>query len=224
MNSEHHGPIINSRHHGNMPKPNRKPFFIIIFLFLLAMTGYFVMNKTSEQHIEVVEYLEGYKPAEQEELVLPFDSSQMGEIKEYVEDNIITEEEGTAQFYYERAIKKEKSRDFEGAIADYTQAIKLASKHSSEMFNSLNNRGFLRAKNFKDYNSAMKDFNEIIKIETNKTTPNNTRLEAGYSNRAYVKKMKGDKDGACNDLYEALYLGNEKSIDRIEKQIDKVCY
>ena len=224
MNSEHQGPIINSRHHGNMPKPNRKPFFIIIFLFLLVMAGYFVMNKTNSKHIEVIEYLEGYKPAEQEELVLPFDSSQMGEIKEHVEDNIITEEEGTAQFYYERAIKKEKSKDFEGAIEDYTKIIELSSKNSKDRFNGLNGRGFVYAKELKNYKAAMKDFNEIIKIETNKTTPNNTRLEAGYTNRAYVKKMKGDKDGACNDLYEALYLGNEKSIDRIEKQIDKVCY
>lgn len=148
----------------------------------------------------------------------------MGEIKDHIEENIIAEEEGTAKFYYERALKKEKSKDFDGAIKDYTKTIELSSKNSKDMFNGLNGRGFVYAKELKNYKSAMADFNQIIKIETSKTSPNNSRLEAGYTNRAYVKKASGDKDGACNDLYEALYLGNEKSMTFIEKQIDKTCY
>ena len=71
----------------------------------------------------------------------------------------------------------------------------------------------------------MVDFNKIIQIETNRSNGeiNATRLESGYTNRAYVKKMKGDKDGACNDLYDAQALGVESSQAFIEKQIAKNC-
>ena len=93
------------------------------------------------------------------------------------------------------------------------------------MWNSLNNRGIIQAKQLKDYKSAKKDFTRIIQIETNRSYGeiNATRLEAGYTNRAYVKKMQGNKEGACDDLYEALGLGVESSVDFIERQIDKNC-
>lgn len=223
MNGNHTGPIINSRHHGNLPRPNRGPFIIFGIIVLISIVGgfFFFITKAEKQAIDMEE---DYYSIAEEEITLPFDSSQMGEIKDHIEENIITEEEGTAKFYYERALKKEKSKDFDGAVEDYTKAIELSSKNSKDMFNGLNGRGFVYAKEQKNYKAAMADFNQIIKIETSKSSPNNSRLEAGYTNRAYVKKMMGNKEGACNDLYEALYLGNEKSITFIEKQIEKNCY
>lgn len=222
MNGENTGPIINSRHYGNLPKPNKAPYIILGFIILISLVaGFFFMITKSENAIDMQK---DYYSTAEEEATLPFDSTQMGEIKEHLEENIITEEEGTAEFYYERALKKEKSKDFDGAVEDYTKTIELSSKNSKDMFNGLNNRGFIYAKELKNYKSALTDFNQIIKIETSKLSPNNSRLEAGYTNRAYVKKMKGDKDGACNDLYDALFLGNEKSTEFIEKQISKTCY
>jgi hypothetical protein len=53
---------------------------------------------------------------------------------------------------------------------------------------------------------------------------NLTRLEAGYTNRAYVKNIIGDKAGACDDLYLALGVSSANSSSFIEKQIDKNCY
>lgn len=93
------------------------------------------------------------------------------------------------------------------------------------MWNALNNRGIIKAQRFKDYKGALKDFNQIIKTEMNREDGeiNKTRLESGYLNRAYVKSMQGNLDGACDDLYEALGLGVENSTEFIEKQINEVC-
>jgi len=137
----------------------------------------------------------------------------------------LTEIEHTVDFYYDRAIKREEEKDYKGAIADYTKTISLANKYSSEMWNSLNNGGVIKAQQFKDYKNALKDFNKIIEIENNRYDGeiNTTRLEAGYSNRAYVRKMNGDIEGACDDLYEALSMGVEGSEAFIEKQIEKNC-
>ena len=79
------------------------------------------------------------------------------------------------------------------------------------MWNALNNGGIIKAQQFKDYKGALKDFNRIIKIETNRYDGeiNAIRLESGYTNRAYVRKMQGQNDAACDDLYEALSLGVE---------------
>ena len=135
------------------------------------------------------------------------------------------EKELSLDFYYKRASQREGDKDYKGAVKDYEHTILMAKKYSSEMWNSLNNAGIIRAQQFKDYKGALKDFNKIIFIETNRYDGeiNATRLEAGYTNRAYVKKKQGDVDGACDDLFEALGLGVEGSVTFIEKQIDKNC-
>ena len=137
----------------------------------------------------------------------------------------LIEEEQPMDFYYKRALKRDKNDEFKGAVEDYSKTISLAKKYSSEMWYSLNNGGIIKAQEFRDYKGALKDFNRIIEIEINRYDGeiNLTRLEAGYSNRAYIRKMKGDIDGACDDLYEALSLGVEGSEVFIEKQIEKNC-
>ena len=221
MNSEHHGPIINSRHHSNLPKPN-KGIYVIILLIVIALitTGVLAFIQNVSPISDDYEYYEesyGNEPIVTEEITTEAidDGNETAELET---------ETKTASYYYNSGLKYEKVNDYSAALEDYGKAIELAKNNSSEMFNSLNNRGYLNAKHFKDYDAAMVDFNQIIKIENDKTTPNNKRLVAGYSNRAYVKKMKGDKDGACNDLYEALYLADENAISKIDKQIGKVCY
>ncbi|MDG1477563.1 MAG: hypothetical protein P8Q14_10490 [Vicingaceae bacterium] len=93
------------------------------------------------------------------------------------------------------------------------------------MWISLSNGGIIKAQRFKNYKGALIDFNQIIKIETNRINGeiNEVRLESGYINRAYVKNMMGNNEGACDDLYEALGLGIEESVDFIEEKINKVC-
>ena len=219
MNREHHGPIINSRHHSNMPKPN-KGIYVIIFLIVIALiaTGVLAFIQSASPITDDIEYYdEDYnnEPIVTEEITTEAIEG---------ENEILETETKTASYYYKSGLKQEEVNDYAAALEDYGKAIELAKNNSSEMFNSLNNRGYLNAKHFKDYDAALADFNQIIKIENDKLNPNNKRLVAGYSNRAYVKKMKGDKDGACNDLYEALYIADENAISKIDKQIGKVCY
>ncbi len=169
---------------------------------------------TKEDFIE-----ESLKPTTNEE--------QVAEIPEEKEESTvaIVEKEESMEFYFNRALKREKEKDFNGALEDYERTIKKAKKYSVEMWKALNNGGIIKAQQFKNYKGALKDFNTIIKIENNRYDGemNATRLESGYTNRAYVKKMQGNIEGACEDLYEALGLGIEGSQTFIEKQIDNNC-
>ena len=150
---------------------------------------------------------------------------QVEEVIPDVETVDQVEMEQTLEFYYKRAQQREEGKDYEGAVEDYEKTILMAKKYSSEKWNSLNNVGIIKAQQFKDYKGALKHFNKIISIETNRYDGeiNATRLEAGYTNRAFVKKKQGNIDGACDDLYEALGLGVEGSVAFIENQIDKNC-
>jgi tetratricopeptide (TPR) repeat protein len=218
-------PKNNSNYNKNEKGSGKDVFiFIVLVLVIVGLLGLWLMGESEPQEVQVVE-----TPEEQ---IIEIIEEQPAEVIE--EENIPIEveavkeetiEEGTADFFYKRALKKEKAKDYEGAVADYTRTIELAKKYSSEMWNSLNNRGVIKAKQLKDYKGAKKDFNRIIQTETNRYdgNANDIRLEAGYTNRAYVKKMLGDKEGACDDLYDALSLGIEASIDFIEKKINENC-
>ena len=198
---------------------------IIFIFFILYSIGYYLMVVAMPVQNEIVEEQDQgvHLPTIVEELS---DEITKEEIVEAVEEELAEPEIQSADFYYKRALEREKNKDYTGAVEDYTQTIALAKKYSSEMWNSLNNRGIIKAKKQNNYNGAIADFNRIIDIETNRYDGNinATRLEAGYTNRAYVKKLKGDKQGACDDLYEALSLGVESSVAFIEKQIEKNCY
>jgi tetratricopeptide (TPR) repeat protein len=228
MNGKHTGPIINSRHYGNLPKSNKGVFFVavVVVLFGVGLGLYFVAEMQPSSG-DIMADMEEVDSLMDEEFITEETSinEQLKETKRQVEE-IIAEEEGTADYFYQRALKKEQKKDYEGAVKDYTRTIELATRYSSEMWNSLNNRGIINAKQFKDYKMALKDFNKIIEIETNRSDGNRNavRLEAGYTNRAYVKKEKGDKEGACDDLYEALSLGVPESTKFLDKQIEKNCY
>lgn len=229
MYSENRGPIINSRHHGKMPDAgkSRAMKLIAFFAILLAVVFYyFLLQPLEDYKNELIQEENAFSDTSLNDLPpLDLPEEDLEALKEKLEKNMAEEVEGDARFYYDRALKKEKQKDFEGAVIDYEKTIVLAKKHSEEMWAALNNRGVIRAKQFKDYKGAMDDFTRIIEIETNRPDGkiNTTRLESGYTNRAYVRKMKGDRDGACDDLYEALWLGKESSESFIRKQINRNC-
>ena len=226
---EYSNPIINSRYNNNLPN-NNKPFIIVIGLIILAagVAGFLYLHEPQIREdfemdlAEDVAFENGMEVA-----AVPGDLTieKLNDLKEKLENEIAEQEEGTADFFYQRAVKKEKEKDYAGAVEDYTITINKAKKYSAEMWNSLNNRGVIKAKQLKNYRGAKKDFDKIISIETNRYNGeiNEIRLEAGYTNRAYVRKMLGDKEGACDDLYEALSLGVESSVAFIEKKIDQNC-
>ncbi len=222
MNGKHTGPIINSRHNGNLPKSSKAVFIVpVVILVLLIASGLFFVVENEPVKSDFAE-----ESLYDEDLLDT--QSVTGDVEEIIagiEKKMNTKEEGTVDFFYQRALQKENDKDYQGAVDDYTKTIEKATRYSAEMWNALNNRGIINAKQFKNYKVALTDFNKIIEIETNRRDgkTNTIRLEAGYTNRAYVKKLKGDKEGACDDLYEALALGVPESAKFIEKQINKNC-
>jgi tetratricopeptide (TPR) repeat protein len=230
-------PKNNSNYNKNEKGSGKDVFiFIVLVLVIVGLLGLWLKGESEPQEREVIE-TQGKQVVElQDEPIAEVTEEESPtkltvEQKELLQEKIEKElaerekEEGTADFFYKRALKKEGKKDYDGAVEDYSRAVELAKRYSAEMWNSLNNRGIIRAKKFKDYKGATKDFNRIIQIETNRSDGevNAVRLEAGYTNRAYVKKMLGNKEGACDDLYEALGLGVEASVDFIEQKIDENC-
>lgn len=220
------GPIIESRHHGNMPSRMRRN--ILQFFLILGLTLYFVFSFIVKQ--EAVAYDDYYSRVADEYSATVLTDTANGETPADIEaltdklENELEPENPTADYYYQKALNKEKAYDFDAAIEHYGKAIEIAKTNSNEMFNALNNRGFLLAKEYKKYNEALADFDRILEIELAKLTYDNTHLEAAYSNRAFVRKTKGDKEGACDDLYNALSYCKPSSTAFIEKQIEKNCW
>ena len=103
----------------------------------------------------------------------------------------------TAEFYKDRAFAKEAKKDFDGAIADYTKAIKLAPKDPD----AYTFRGI--AKNHKgDIEGAIADYTSAIEIANH---PYDERwIALAYSSRGAAKQEKGDLDGAIADYTEAI--------------------
>ena len=173
---------------------SKKMIFVVLAVVLMAIgfIGFLFMAKNQTEIQEMEENI----PTLLEELPPEIEVNEVD-----LDQSIEKKEEGNAEYYYNRALEKEKEKDFNGAVEDYTKTIERAKKYSAEMWNSLNNRGVIRTKQYKDYKGSMKDFNKIIQIETNSSSgePNAIRLEAGYTTRAYLKKMKDDKEGAWYD-------------------------
>lgn len=227
MDIDNYGPII-SRGETTKDKVRRVIVIMLALLFLVFYSLYVLISTSDTNSYEVEEVSEWIEEDEEiqkleEELESLIIENQDQSQEEDVE---VEEDSNSPNFYLERALEKEKNKDYEGAFNDYTKSISLSNKYSKEKWEALNNRGIISAKQFKKYKSALEDFNLIIETEVNRTDGNMnlTRLESGYSNRAYVKKMLGNKEGACDDLYLALGVSSAKSAPFIEKQIEKNCY
>lgn len=113
---------------------------------------------------------------------------------------IIAEHPDNAEAYYDRGNARSSCDDYEGAIADFTMALKIGLRFR-EAITAYGNRGMARVKSG-DMDGAIGDFSEIIKRK-----PNNKRLLcSAYRNRASVKERKGDSEGASGDRKMALLL------------------
>ena len=81
----------------------------------------------------------------------------------------------------------------QGAIDDYTLAIKINPNYAGAYYNRGNARYELG-----DKQGAIEDYNQAIKINPN--------LDLAYNNRAYVYYQLGDKQKAREDLQRAAQL------------------
>ncbi|MCZ7554607.1 MAG: tetratricopeptide repeat protein [Anaerolineales bacterium] len=88
---------------------------------------------------------------------------------------------------------RRKQGDHEGAIADYTEALRL----NPALVVAYNNRGLARREKG-DLDGAIADYTEAIRL--------NPGFAVAYTNRGYMFQEKGDLDGAIADYTEAIRL------------------
>jgi tetratricopeptide (TPR) repeat protein len=106
---------------------------------------------------------------------------------------IIAEHPDNAEAYYDRGNVRSSCEDYEGAIGDFTMALKIGLRFR-EAITAYGNRGIAKVETG-DLDGAINDFSEIIERK-----PNNRRLLCtAYKNRALVKEKKGDREGAEED-------------------------
>ena len=100
---------------------------------------------------------------------------------------------GSAAAYVTRAKQRNLAKDYDGAIADSSEAIRLDPTNTS----AYANRGF--ARNAKgDFDGAIADASEAIRLDYTNTS--------AYNNRGFARRAKGDFDGAIADYNEAIRL------------------
>ncbi|MEE3719554.1 serine/threonine-protein kinase [Tumidithrix elongata RA019] len=94
---------------------------------------------------------------------------------------------------YTQGLAKYNSKDYAGAIADYTEAIRLKPDYKDAYKSRASTKITIR-----DFNGAIADCNEYIRLD-----PNNGKV---YFDRGYAKSNLGDKKGAVSDYTEAIRL------------------
>jgi tetratricopeptide (TPR) repeat protein len=101
-----------------------------------------------------------------------------------------------AERYYESGLKKQDEGDLDGAITDYTRAIKVNPRYTE----AYNNRGTIR-RNKGDVDGAIADYDRAIEVD-----PEHTK---SWNNRGAAKEKKGDLDGAIADFTRAIGLDSQ---------------
>ena len=103
------------------------------------------------------------------------------------------------KFWYNRASNRRDIGDYEGAMNDFTEAIEL-NPNDDKIWNQ---RGILHYV-LNNYSSAIYDFSKAIELEPT--------YAIYFKNRADVKLLNGDQEGACADARVAEQLGKDIDI------------
>lgn len=102
--------------------------------------------------------------------------------------------QNSAEDLFNSGLAKSEAGDIQGAIADYTEAIRLNPNYAK----AHNKRGIIHGRNLRDYPAAKADFDRAIEINPN--------YGDAYYNRARVREFLEDKDGAIADYHKAAEL------------------
>ena len=97
----------------------------------------------------------------------------------------------TAADYNNRGIAKVKKGDIDGAIADYSRALKLDPKFAD----AYTNRGIAKVRK-DDFDGAIADYSRALKLDP--------KFAAAYRRRGIAEQDKSDFDGAIADYDRAL--------------------
>lgn len=99
----------------------------------------------------------------------------------------------TAEDLLLKGANKVQTKDYQGAINDFNQAININPQYAEAYYS----RGNARLE-LKDYQGAINDFNQAIKI--------NPQYGDAYSSRGTARSALGDIQGATNDMLQAQEL------------------
>ncbi len=126
--------------------------------------------------------------------ILTFHQTKVWKNDRSVWDHVIQLDHENYIAYNNRGVlRKEKEKDFVGAMKDYNAAIRLNPLDIDVYYN----RGLLRETQG-DITGAVSDYSEDIKL--------NPEHEKSYNNRGGLRKKLGDFDGAMSDLNMAIKL------------------
>jgi Flp pilus assembly protein TadD len=99
----------------------------------------------------------------------------------------------SAEEYHARGVARQQAGDAQGAIEDYTQALRLNPNDAA----AYNNRGAARA-TVGDAQGAIEDYTQALRLDSNDAD--------AYYNRGVVRRSLGDAQGAIEDYTQALRL------------------
>jgi len=108
--------------------------------------------------------------------------------------------------YYNKGVDKINLKDDNGAIADFTKAIKIDPNYTKAYYN----RGRSKHK-LKDFNGAIADYNKAIKLDPNYTE--------AYYNRGRLKYKLRDYFGAMSDYTKAIRIDPADALWLVTKEV-----
>ncbi|MCX6244354.1 MAG: tetratricopeptide repeat protein [Bacteroidetes bacterium] len=106
--------------------------------------------------------------------------------------------------YNNRAYEEYVSKDYEGALKDYSREIEMNPADANAYYN----RGSIK-KEIRDYTGAINDFDKVISIDPN--------YYKAYNNRGNVKSLLKDYEAAIEDYTKAIEL-NPQYADAIRNR------
>lgn len=117
---------------------------------------------------------------------------------------LIDAEPGNSEAYYSRACIRSAESDFQGALQDYTMALKLGLRYRESIV-AYGNRGLIRF-DTADYPGAVDDFSAVI----DRKPRQKSLMKAALLNRGAAREKLGDIDGAAADRRLAALLSPDR--------------